>query len=307
LKVTAVAVVNSEPEIVTSVPTGPEVGANEVTTGARTTVKLAALVPVPAGFVTATGPVVAPTGTVAVIWRSESTTKLAGVPLKVTELAVAKLDPEIVTSVPTGPEVGAKEVTTGASITVKLAALVPVPAGFVTATGPVVAPTGTVAVIWTSESATKLADEPLKVTDVAVVNSEPEIVISVPTGPEAGENEVTTGATSTVKLAALVPVPAPFVTATGPVVAPAGTVAVIWTSESTTKLAGDPLKVTELAVAKLEPEIVTSVPTGPEVGAKEVTTGASITVKLAALVPVPAAFVTATGPVVAPTGTVAVI
>jgi hypothetical protein len=190
---------------------------------------------------------------------------------------------------------------------VKLAALVPVPAGFVTATGPVVAPTGTVAVIWTSESTTNAAGVPLKVTELAVVNSEPEIVTSVPTWPAVGENEVTTGARTTVKLAALVPVPAAFVTATGPVVAPAGTVAVIWRSESTTNAAGTPPKVTDVAVANSEPETVTSVPTGPEVGANELTTGATTTVKLAALVPVPAAFVTATGPVVAPTGTVAVI
>src|SRR3990172_8544041 len=111
-----------------------------------TTVKLVPLVPVPAGFVTETGPVVVPAATVAVIWRSESTTKPAGVPLNTTTVAVLKLDPLIVTSVPTGPEVGVKDATLGAATTVKLPALTPVPAGFVTEIGPVVVPVATVAV-----------------------------------------------------------------------------------------------------------------------------------------------------------------
>src|SRR3990172_10980435 len=139
LKATAVAVLKLDPLIVTSVPTGPEVGVNELTTGATTTVKLPALIPAPAGFVTETSPVVVPEATVAVIWTSESTTKLAaGVPLNATAVAAAELLPEIGTSLPPGPEVGVNEGTTGASTTVNVPELTPVPAGFVTEIGPVV-------------------------------------------------------------------------------------------------------------------------------------------------------------------------
>ena len=80
----------------------------------------------------------------------------------------------------------------------------------------------------------------------------------------------------TVKLDALVPVPPPFVTAIGPVVAPVGTLAVICVSELTLKVvAFVPLKATLVAPVKLVPVIVTDVPTGPLVGVKELTVGAA--------------------------------
>jgi len=71
--------------------------------------------------------------------------KLAALPLKRTALAPVKFVPLIVTPVPAGPLVGVKLAIVGAGITVKLAALVAVPPGVVTLTGPVVAPAGTVA------------------------------------------------------------------------------------------------------------------------------------------------------------------
>ena len=71
--------------------------------------------------------------------------KLAPTPLNATAVAPVKFVPLIVTLVPTGPLVGAKLVIVGAGTTVKLLALVAVPPGVVTLTGPVVAPAGTVA------------------------------------------------------------------------------------------------------------------------------------------------------------------
>jgi hypothetical protein len=65
LNVTAVAPVKFVPLMVTVVATGPLVGVKLVTVGAGTTVKLLALVAVPPGVVTLTGPVVAAAGTVA--------------------------------------------------------------------------------------------------------------------------------------------------------------------------------------------------------------------------------------------------
>jgi hypothetical protein len=57
-----------------------------------------------------------------------------------------KFVPLIVTLLPTAPLVGVKLVIVGAlALTVKLLALVAVPPGVVTLTGPVVAPVGTVA------------------------------------------------------------------------------------------------------------------------------------------------------------------
>jgi hypothetical protein len=67
----------------------------------------------------------------------------------------------------------------------------------------------------------------------------------------------------TSKLSALVAVPPGVVTAMGPSVAPAGTVAVICVSRFTVKLADVPLKVTAVAPVNPVPVIATEVPTGP--------------------------------------------
>jgi hypothetical protein len=97
---------------------------------------------------TSIDPVVVPAGTVAVICVAESTVKsTAATPLKITALAPLRSVPVIVTLVPTGPLDGLKLVIVGAGMTVKLLALVAMPAGVVTAIGPVAAPEGTVAVI----------------------------------------------------------------------------------------------------------------------------------------------------------------
>ena len=71
--------------------------------------------------------------------------KAALTPLKITAVAPVKFVPLMVTLVPSGPAVGEKLVIVGALTTVKLFALVAVPLGVVTLTGPVVAPAGTVA------------------------------------------------------------------------------------------------------------------------------------------------------------------
>ena len=74
----------------------------------------------------------------------------------------------------------------------------------------------------------------------------------------------------------------------------------------TVKAAAVPLNQTVDAPVKFVPLIVTLVPTGPLAGAKLVIVGAlAVTVKLVALVAVPPAVVTLTGPVAAPAGTVA--
>jgi len=126
----------------------------------------------------------------------ESTLKLAATPLKVTSVAPAKFAPVIVTLAPTSPLDGVKELIAGA--TIKSVLLVPVPAGVVTAIGPVVAPPGTVAVIWVAESTVKPAAAPWKVTSVAPVKFTPVIVTLTPTCPLGGVKELMAGAGTTV-------------------------------------------------------------------------------------------------------------
>jgi hypothetical protein len=77
-------------------------------------------------------------------------------------------------------------------------------------------------------------------------------------------------------------------------------------ADVTEKLAAlAPLNLTAVAPVKFVPLIVTLAPASPLVGEKPVIVGGSRTVKLVALVAVPPAVVTLSGPVVAPPGTVA--
>src|SRR2546426_6635381 len=125
-----------------------------------------------------------------------------------------------------------------------------------------------------SEVTEKLALTPLNVTAVAPVKFVPLIVTLVPTGPLVGVKLVIVGAGTTVKLVVLVAVPPGVVTLSGPVVAPAGTVAWIAVSELTVKLALTPLKVTAVAPVKFVPLSVALLPTGPLPGVKPVSVGA---------------------------------
>ena len=105
---------------------------------------MAALVAVPAAVVTLSFPVVAPVGTTAWIAVADVTAKFVELtPLNFTASIPVKFNPLMVTTLPTWPLAGVKLAITGAAT--KFAALVPVPPGVVTLSGPVVAPVGTVA------------------------------------------------------------------------------------------------------------------------------------------------------------------
>jgi hypothetical protein len=256
------------PLMVTDVPTGPEVGENELMVGLDgvVTSKLVELVAVPPGVVTLIFPSVAPEGTVAVILVGEFTVNEADLLLNVTELVVKplplKLVPLIVTDVPMGPDVGENELMVGEGtelpeVTSKLVELVAVPPGVVTLIFPSVAPEGTVAVILLEEFTVNEADVLLNVTEEVVkplpLKLVPLIVTDVPTGPEAGENELMVGVGTeppevTSKLVELVAVPPGVVTWIFPSVAPEGTVAVILVGEFTTNDAKTSLNVTPLVV-----------------------------------------------------------
>ena len=130
----------------------------------------------------------------------------------------------------------------------------------------------------------------MKRTAVAPVSPVPVRVTLVPTGPEAGANPDILGAGMTMKLAALEATPPGVVTTIVPLVAPAGTVAVICVAESALKTPADtPLKATAVAPLKPLPARVTVAPTTPESGAMlEIAGGGlGVTEKLATLVALP--------------------
>src|SRR6185369_17167539 len=136
---------------------------------------------------------------------------------------------------------------------------------------------------------TASAGLPLNATCVTPLNLAPVMVTGVPTVPSDGVNPVIVGGYLTVNDPALCPVPAAVVTLMRPVVAPAGTVALICAEDTTVKLAEVPLNLTDVAPLKPLPLMVTVVPTGPLAGENEDTTGGLVTVNELALCPVPAA------------------
>lgn len=106
----------------------------------------------------------------------------------------------MVTMLPSTPLPGSKPEIIGVAdtATVKFPDDSAVPPGVVTATFPVVAPAGTVAVIWVALSTVNvLAELPLNATVVAPVNRCPEIVTTVPAFPLLGVKLLTVGVVTT--------------------------------------------------------------------------------------------------------------
>jgi len=220
-----------------------------------------------------------------------------------------KFAPAIVTGVPTIPVTGFRPVMLGAgTVTVNAAPLLATPPT-VTTTFPVVAPTGTGATMLVPLQLVGVAVVPLNFTVLVpcvAPKFAPAIVTDAPTNPDVGFRLVMLGVgTVTVKLTPLLAAP-PTVTTTFPVVAPAGTVALMLVALQAVGVAATPLSLTVLVpwvAPKFAPAIVTDVPTNPEVGFRLVMLGAgTVTVKLTPLLATPPT-ATTTFPVVAPAGT----
>lgn len=274
LKSTAVVPVKFNPFNHTNVPIWPLAGVKESICGGpegSSTVNAPELNADPCGVDTRIGPVVAPEGTLVLIWVSEETVKVAEISLNATDVAPEKPEPESVTAVPTPPLVGVKELIWGTDsvTTVKEFAVDVLPNGVATLIVPVVALEGTLVLTLLSETTLKAAVVPLKLTCVAPVKELPVKVTSVPSVPLAGENELIAGGYVTVKLAALEAVPCGVATLSVPVVAPEGTLVVISVCETTLKVASTPLNVTDWTPLNSVPRIVTGVPTPPLSGVKE--------------------------------------
>src|SRR6266550_1155729 len=251
----------------------------ELITGEGRTVKSSMLVSVPSGVVTEILPVVAVAGTVAVTCVLETGVKLEATLLNFTVVVPVKPLPEMVTELPTAPEAGLKLVIFGRTLNTSVLTVGGLAPQLDTVMRPVVAPTGTTAVICTDESTVKtvvLTVSNRTLDTQAESNPLPEMVTLSPTLPLVGVKLVIFG--TTVKVPALVAVPAGLVTVILPVMAVAGTVALIEVEETTTSAPAEtPPKVTSVAVSRPVPSMVTSVPVVPLVGVKLVIVGAGTT------------------------------
>ena len=185
------------PLIVTDEPTAPELGVRLVMLGVGRTVKLAPLLATPL-TVTTTLPVAAPVGTGTCI---EVLLHVVGVAVVLSNTTVLlpwvppKFVPAIVTTAPTGPELGVRLVMLGVGRTVKLTPLLATPFT-VTTTLPLVAPAGTGTLIEVLAQVVGVPGVPLNVT-VLVPCDEPKlvplIVTDTPTAPEVGVRLVILG------------------------------------------------------------------------------------------------------------------
>src|SRR5579859_5226682 len=164
----------------------------------------------------------------------------------------------------------------------------------VTTTLPVVAPAGTGTTMLLAFQLVGFAVVPLKVTVLVpcvAPKFAPDTVTEVPTGPEPGLKLVMFGGGVTVNSIPLLGTPPTF-TSTFPVVAPAGTGAMMLVSVQIEARVCMPLKVTKLWMLptvgpKLVPVIITLAPIAPEAGLILIIAGGGVTVKFAPLLATP--------------------
>src|SRR5580765_7712407 len=220
------------------------------------------------GFVTLTGPVSAPSGTTTFsdIAVGADGTAVAP-PVNVTSVALAMFVPVTVMSVSTTAAAGAKLVARGGCTTVSVAALVADPSAVVTVILPVTAPTGTGNVSCVPLDAIEASGTPNApiftpgvVTPTFRLNPLTVITVALPPTALSGVTSVIFG--STLNAVALPPLPARFVTLTGPVSAPDGTTTcndVAVTAVGTA--VGPPVNVTSEEPVRAMPPIVMVAPT----------------------------------------------
>ncbi|CAB4812309.1 unannotated protein [freshwater metagenome] len=237
--------------------------------------------PVPFGEMMVTVPVVAPTGTVAVIVVLFTTVAGVVVPLKLTWVAPRNPVPVMVTTVPTDELVGLIDVIAagaggggGGTVTVSCVAATTVPFGVITLTltGPAVAASGMLVVICVPAGLTLTAAEsPPNETAVAPEKLVPLMVTTLPMSPVAGVKPVMVGANGlviTVNCATDVRLPLGKVTTIepAPTVAPTGTNTSRRVALITLNIAAVPLTVTAVAVSRPRPPTCTIAPTCPDEG-----------------------------------------
>lgn len=304
------------PVIFTVASTRPLVGLKLVICGVGNTIKLVALVMVTPLTLIVILPVDAPTGTITVILVGVDPVTIAATSLNFTifsESVSLKLVPAIVTIAPAAPLKGLKSVIVGIGITVKSDALVTVIPFKVKEILPVVAPDGTVVIILVAVEPVTIDGVPLNIITLfagVALKFVPVIVTVALTAPLVGVKAVIVGVGRTVKFDEPVIVTPLTVIEIGPVIAPAGMVAVMLVDVDAVTLAITPLNeivLFEGVVLKLVPEMVTVAPTAPLEGPKLVIVGEGKTVKFVALVMVTPLIVNVILPVVAPAGTVAVM
>jgi len=300
------------PAMVTEVPSCPEVGDRLVRLGPGLfTVKG---IPLLGWLLTVTTkfPLVAPAGTKATMLLALQVFTMAGIPLRLTELVpwtLPKFEPVMVMESPKLPEVGEMLAMLGANPTTNGTPLLTKPLT-VTTTFPLLAPDGTGTPMLLLLQLVGTPARPLNVTVLVPCEAPklaPVMVMEVPTGATTGDTLLMLGGVPTVNTTPLLG--ALFtVTITLPVVAPAGTSALIVLLFQLVAVAVLPLKVTVLVPCikpKPAPVIVTVVPAGPAVGETLVMLGAGMVKRLPVLgVPFT---VTTTFPVLAPAGTGATI
>lgn len=221
------------PESIIVAPTAPLFGVNPEIDGVGDIVKSSILVILTPLTVIEIFPDEAPTGTIVVMLLEVEAVTTEAVLLNSTMWSpgvFVKLVPEIVTVAPMAPLVGLKPVMVGVGNTVKLDELVIVKPLDAMDIGPVRAPAGTTVVILVVFEDTTLAATPLNDTEGDPLKFVPDITIVAPTAPFPGLKPERVGVSRTTKFEDVETVTPLTLTEINPVVAPTGTVVVMFVS-----------------------------------------------------------------------------
>ena len=221
--------------------------------------------------------------------------------------------PVIFTVAPIAPLRGRKSISVGVDNTLKSVLLLTIIPFNVSEIFPVVASAGTDVVMLVVVEAVTVDNVPLNLTILfagIALNPVPIIDTAAVKAPPVGVKLVIVGVGKTVKFPMLVIVIPLTLREIGPVIALAGTIAVILKAVDATTVALTPLNDTTLSAGvrlKLVPEIVMVAPTAAPEGLNPVMVGVGNTVKSLALVINTPLTAIDSFPVVAPTGTVVVM
>ena len=239
-----------------------------------------------------------PAGTVTVIFVGDTTVNVvAYVAPNLIAVVSRSVVPVSVTTVPTGPLAGEKDVIIGGTLKNWPLPLWTVPSGVATRIFAFAgAPSGTTAVIWVGESTVNDAAGTVpNLTALAPVKLLPVMTTCVPGCPLSGVKELIMGPSGgVVNFSVLVAVPPGVVTEIATSAdSPAGADVVISVSETTVNEDTSVVpNFTDVASVRLVPLIVTAVPAAPDVGVNDPTVGIGGVVNSSVLVSVPSGVVT---------------
>ena len=232
----------------------------------------------PPGVVTETVPLDPLPTTAAMLFALATANEVAGVPPKLTAVALVKFVPVMFIIAPDAPKLGENDVMVGGCRKIKPESP-PEPAALVTDTLPEVPLPTTAVIVFAFTTVYDVASVPPNFTAVVPAKFAPVMVTTVPTPPVVGLNEEMPGSVDEKTKPANVAVPPGVVTVTLPEEPPPTCAVMVPSSTTVNERAAVLPNFTAVAPVKLAPFMVTVWSVAAVVGVKELIKGAGMKVK----------------------------